>query len=171
MGLPGLHTGSMHGAHAVTVRSGRPWPRPRRFAAPSPPPVRTDDGMLIIAVSLAVGLLGVLATRAALLRLAERETSSDPHVPWVLGLVGLMPAWLITFIALLGSSPAPRLPLGSAAAWITSSSAALIGTIVTEALVRSAGESGGRPISTYWTYGLAALLPAWLISILGNVIR
>ena len=92
-------------------------------------------------------------------------------MPWALGLVGLVPAWLITFVALLGSSPAPRLPVWSAAAWIASSSAALIGTIVTEALVRSASESGGRPRARYWTYGLAALLPAWLISILGNVVR
>ncbi len=127
--------------------------------------------MLIALVSLAVGLLGLLATRAALLRLADRGPGGDPHVPWALGLVGLVPAWLITFVALLGSSPAPRLPVWSAAAWIASSSAALIGTIVTEALVRSAGESGGRPLTQYWTYGLAALLPAWLISILGNLVR
>lgn len=127
--------------------------------------------MLIVLVSLAVGLLGLLATRAALLRLADRGPGGDPHVPWALGLVGLVPAWLITFVALLGSSPAPRLPVWSAAAWIASSSAALIGTIVTEALVRSASESGGRPLARYWTYGLAALLPAWLISILGNVVR
>ncbi len=127
--------------------------------------------MLIALASLAVGLLGLLATRAALLRLADRGPVGDPHVPWALGLVGLVPAWLITFVALLGSSPAPRLPVWSAAAWIASSSAALIGTIVTEALVRSAGESGGRPLTQYWTYGLAALLPAWLISILGTLVR
>ena len=127
--------------------------------------------MPILAVSLVLGFLGILATRASLGYLAVSGPGADPHVPWVLGLVGLLPAWLMTFIALLGSSPAPRLPVWSAAAWIMSSSAALIGTIVTEALVRRAGESGGRPTSTYWTYGIAALLPAWLISILGNVVR
>jgi len=127
--------------------------------------------MLIIAVSLVVGLFGVLGTRASLVRLVERGAATDPHLPWALGFVGLLPAWLITFIALLGSSPAPRLPVWSAAAWITSSSAALVGAIVTEALVRRASESVGRPLSTYWAYGLAALLPAWLISILGNVLR
>ena len=124
--------------------------------------------MLIVMVSLAVGLLGLLSTRAALPRLAE---GGDPHAPWALGLVGLAPAWVITFVALLGSSPAPRLPVWSAAAWIASSSAALIGAIVTEALVRGASASGGRPLAWYWTYGLAALLPAWLIAILGNVVR
>lgn len=168
---PGLSTGRVQAAPAVTDRSGRPWPSPRPFGSRARPPFGPDASMLIIAVSLAVGLLGVLATRASLVRLVEREAGTDPHLPWALGFVGLLPAWLITFVALLGSSPAPRLPVWSAAAWITSSSAALVGAIVTEALVRRASESVGRPPSTYWAYGLAALLPAWLISILGNVVR
>src|SRR5437879_11688141 len=109
--------------------------------------------MLIVLVSLAVGLLGLLATRAALPRLADRGPGGDPHVTWALGLVGLVPAWLITFVALLGASPAPRLPVWSAAAWIASSSAALIGTTLTAALARSASETGGRRRAPYRTCG------------------
>jgi len=103
--------------------------------------------------------------------LSQPTHSFDEPVAGRRGLVGLAPAWVITFVALLGSSPAPRLPVWSAAAWIASSSAALLGAIVTEALVRGASASGGRPLAWYWTYGLAALLPAWLIAILGNVVR
>jgi hypothetical protein len=127
--------------------------------------------MLTIAVSLAAGALGACASRAALRPLSERGEATDPHAAWALGLVGLLPAWLITFVALLGTSAAPRLPVWSAAAWIGSSAAALIGTIASEALVRRASESGDRSISTYWVYGLATLLPAWGVSIVGNVLR
>ena len=42
--------------------------------------------MLVIAVSLLVRLLGVVATRAAVGRLAAEATECGPHVYWALGL-------------------------------------------------------------------------------------
>ncbi len=125
---------------------------------------------MIFLVSVVVGILGALASRAWMRRVAQRAATADPHVPWSIGLLGLMPGWLIAFVALLGTSPAPRLQGAAEAAWILSSSAALLGTIVTEALLRRAAESGAAPGPlVYWKYGVAALIPAWAIAVLGNL--
>ena len=115
-----------------------------------------------------VGLIGVGVSRAWTQRLVRQAPNVDPHVYWVLGLVGLLPAWLIAFLGLLGSSPAGRLRGWSEAAFILSSAAALIGVIITEALVRRASESDwDRDRATYWPYGVASLVPAWVLSLLG----
>ncbi len=127
---------------------------------------------MILAVSFVVGLLGVLASRAWMRRVALRPVAAEPHVAWSLGLLGPMPGWLIAFVALLGTSPAPRLQGVAEAAWILSAAAALLGTIVTEALLRRAAESVAAPGPlAYWRYGVAALIPAWVIAVLGNLAK
>lgn len=126
--------------------------------------------MLPIAISLAVGVLGVLLSRAVAGYVLAQSASTDPHVYWGIGLLALLPAWLVTFLGLLGSSPEPQLPVRAAAAWIISAAAALVGAIATEALVRGASESGrGRSSTAYWAYGVATLVPAWVASIIGNI--
>ncbi len=125
--------------------------------------------MRIIGISLVIGLIGVGVSRAWTQRLVRQAPSVDAHVYWVLGLCGLMPAWLVAFLGLLGSSPAGRLQGWSEAAWVLSAAAALIGVIITEALVRRASESDrDRDCATYWRYGVASLAPAWIISLLGS---
>jgi hypothetical protein len=123
--------------------------------------------MAVILVSLALGLAGALASRAWARRLAARGKDRDPHVDWSLGLLALVPAWLLAFLSLLGPTPARRLQGWAEAAWILAAAAALLGAIVTEARVRS--EPGGDP-ATHWWWGLAALAPAWLIALLGHVV-
>ena len=124
--------------------------------------------MRIIGISLVIGLIGVGVSRAGTRRLVRQAPNVDAHVYWVLGLLGLLPAWLVAFLGLLGSSPAGRLRGWSEAAFILSSAAALIGVIITEALIRRAGESDWeRDRATYWRYGVASLVPAWVISLLG----
>ena len=125
--------------------------------------------MRIIGISLVIGIIGVGVSRAWMQRLVGQAPNVDPHVYWVLGLLGLMPAWLIAFLGLLGSSPTGRLQGWSEAAFILSAAAALIGVIITEALVRRASESErDRGWATYWRYGVASLVPAWIISLLGS---
>jgi len=124
--------------------------------------------MRAIEISLVIGLIGAGVSRAWTRRLVRQAPTVDPHVPWVLGLLGLLPSWLIAFLGLLGSSPAGRLRGWSEAAFILSSAAALIGVIITEALVRRASESDwDRDRATYWRYGVASLVPAWVVSLLG----
>jgi hypothetical protein len=123
--------------------------------------------MPVIGASLLVGLVGALVSRAWTRRLASRGVARDPHVDWVLGLLGLTPAWLVAFLALLGPTPARRLQGAAEATWILAAAAALLGAIVTEARVRAEPE---REWTARWWYGLAALAPAWIISLLGHVL-
>jgi hypothetical protein len=124
----------------------------------------------MIAWSVVVGVLGVLVTGGGTAYVSGRKHGASPHLCWILGLAALLPAWLLAFLGLLGPSPAGR-PEGSlGASFIVSSSAALLGIIVTDGAVRrlSASEGGRRPL-TYWCLGLAALLPAWGIALLGLI--
>lgn len=116
--------------------------------------------------SVGVGVAGMLATWIWMTCLARR-LSFDPIHAWLLGLGALLPAWLIGFVGLLGPSmgerPEPSLAMGL----IFSSSAGLLGIILSDAAVRRFRESGRehRPV-TYWLLGVAALLPAWGIALL-----
>ena len=116
--------------------------------------------------SLVAGLVGVVGTRLGLARLDRRGSAQPPEVSWALGLVALLPAWLIAFMGLLGSArdgqPGRSLLLSVAAA--------LLGVIVTDARVRRLREAGdsGRA-ARYWLLGVWALLPAWAIALLGHV--
>jgi amino acid transporter len=65
--------------------------------------------MWIIASSVLLGLLGVFASRVGLTRLTADDASRDPHAYWALGLVTLLPSWLVAFIGLLGAEPGAKL--------------------------------------------------------------
>lgn len=128
--------------------------------------------MRVAISSLLVCVLGVVASRVGLDALAARAIDRDPHVYWALGLVAPVPAWLIVFWSLLGPSPRPRPEIVSELSWIVSTAVGLIGTIVTEGLVRRLSESGrqARP-PVYWRVGLAGSLPAWGIVLLGYALK
>jgi len=126
--------------------------------------------VLIDAISLFVGLAGIIAGRAAVPRWAARRSPEDPHTYWLMGVVTLSPAWLIPFVTLLPTSPGARPQGTSGALWILSAAAALIGAIATEARVRSA-ESGRQlqPISL-WGLGVLAFVPAWVLALTGHAL-
>jgi hypothetical protein len=122
--------------------------------------------------SIVAGALGGLVTHAATTRLASAAAERDPHSYWVLGLVGLMPAWLVAFVALLPTSPGARIPLLSAASWIFSAAAGLVGVIATEKALRNTTRVTGRVggARRCWALGALAIVPAWAIAILGHVL-
>lgn len=128
--------------------------------------------MVALLSSILVGVAGILATRAGTVRLASDGAPRDPHVYWSLGLVGVLPAWLIAFLALLDDSPATRPALISAVGWILSVAAGLNGAIVGEALVRRRSESpeGLSPVRG-WRVGVWSGTPAWAVALLGHVLR
>jgi len=128
--------------------------------------------MWIIASSVVLGLLGVLAGRIGLTRLTVDHASRDPHAYWALGLVTLLPAWLVAFVGLLGSTPGVQPQLVSSAAWLLSSAAGLVGAIATEAHVRRAGDCAEAAEATrLWWLGVLAFLPAWVIVLGGLLVR
>ncbi len=125
--------------------------------------------MLVIGVSLLAGVLGSAATRALVHRLAAGGRAQDPYVSWSLGLAGLVPAWLIAFVGLLGTTPGVRPQLAAAVPWILSAASALLGAIVSEARVRAA--PAGRPWARGWREGVLALAPAWAIALAGLALK
>ena len=127
--------------------------------------------MWIVVASLALAGLGLIATRTAVANLAAGAPERDPHVYWVLGLVALLPAWLVPFVALMGTAPTPRVYLSWAIPWALSSAAGLIGAIASEAAVRRGiGASAPRPPASCWRLGVVWFVPAWVIALLGHLV-
>jgi len=126
----------------------------------------------MIGWSLLAALLGVLGTWLGTARLARRESLLRPWAHWLLGMGALLPAWVVAFLSLLGRSSGPRPEKASSVSWILSSSAALLGVIVTDAVLRRLRESGrDHSPAIYWLLGVVALLPAWGIALLGLMVK
>jgi hypothetical protein len=124
--------------------------------------------MWIIVSSVLLGLIGVVASRIGLTHLTADGASRDPHAYWALGLVTLLPAWLVAFVGLLGTTPGVR----PGAAGLLSAAAGLIGAIVTEARVRETGDfAEAHQATRLWRLGVLAFLPAWVIVLSGHVAR
>ena len=119
--------------------------------------------------SVVVAVLGVVGTAALVAHLSGRTSQRTPVWYWLLGLAGLLPAWLIAFVGLLGTAPAEGRPeLSASVSWILSSAAAILGLILTDAGLRRLSESGRDHHSvTFWLIGLLTFLPAWGIALLG----
>jgi len=117
--------------------------------------------------SILTGLLGVLGTGGATAYLSRQKSSRDRTIYWLLGIAALLPAWLIAFLDLLARSTGPRPEKALIAAWILSSSVALLGVILTDGALRRLRESGRDPRpETSWLLGVVALLPGWAIALL-----
>ncbi len=117
-------------------------------------------------LSILLGILGVIGTGLGIAILRKRESSLSPGRYWLIGLAALLPAWLISVLALLGnltdrSSETPLPP-----SVLFSSSAALLGVIVTDWVVRRLHRKGpARSLWFYWLLGVIAFLPAWAIAL------
>lgn len=118
--------------------------------------------------SVAAGLVGVLGTWFGIVRLDRQESHRPPEVYWLLGMAALAPAWLIAFLGLLGRMTGRFPEMSIAVWWILSASAAMIGVILTDAMVRRLQESGkAHPGKRYWLVGTGTFFPAWCIALLG----
>lgn len=128
--------------------------------------------MPVVAWSVVVGVVGLLATWGGTAYLSKRASHRNPHHYWFLGLAALLPAWLIAFVGLLGPSTGERPELSLSMSFILSSSAVLLGIILADGAVRRRRESWRthRPV-TYWLLGVSALCPAWCIALLGLLWR
>ena len=116
--------------------------------------------------SVLAGVLGVLGTGVGTTYLSRGSVDRPPTLYWLLGIAALLPAWLIAFLDLLTRSSGPRPEKALIGAWILSSSSALLGVIVTDAVVKRLRESGRDHRSViFWLLGAAALLPAWGIAL------
>ena len=117
--------------------------------------------------SAIVGVVGLLATGAALFNLQAKHPEWKPQHYWLLGLAGLFPASLVAFLSLLPSATAPGADTPLPPRALFSSVAGLLGVIATDYLLRRLQKSGCalRPL-TFWVIGWVALLPALCIAVL-----
>ncbi len=74
---------------------------------------------------------------------------------------------IVAFWGLLGPSAGRPRP-GSAIAWIVSSTAGLLGVIITDAIASRLRQASDHvePVMQ-WLLGVMALLPAWLVALIG----
>ena len=126
----------------------------------------------MIGWSIFAGVLGLLVSRLAMAYLAPPQSKRPPELYWFLGIAALLPAWLTAFMGLLTLASGPRPEKILTAAWVLSSSAALLGVITTDAVLRRLRESGRdhKPL-TYWILGILALVPGWGIALLGLLLK
>lgn len=111
--------------------------------------------------SVLAAILGILGTGVAMRRLS----GGRPELYWLVGLLALLPAWLLEFVALLGIASAS----GSEGrrAFLLPSALGLLGVILSDALarrLRAAGQSRSRWV--YWALGAAALTPGWAVTLM-----
>ena len=118
--------------------------------------------MTLVHWTLVVAGLGLVASRWAASTLAR---GAAPRVVWLTGLPALVPAWLVSFVALLGEAEtaqgAPRI------AFLGASAAAILGVLASDGLFAREDRrpEGARPLVS-WLLGAAALGPAWLVALL-----
>jgi len=115
----------------------------------------------MIVASVVVGVVGLSGSWVLVSR---REPPPRPSATeWAFGLASLVPAWLVAFWGLLG--PTTGWPQ---AGWVASSATALVGAILTDARARRLRESTSTSHRfTQWLLGVMALVPAWLIALIG----
>jgi hypothetical protein len=122
--------------------------------------------------SIFAGAGGLLVSRLAMAYLARPDSKRPPELYWFLGIAGLLPAWLTAFMSLLTLASGPRPEKILTAAWVLSSSAVLLGAILTDAVLRRLRESGrDYTPPTYWGLGVLALVPAWGIALLALLLK
>jgi len=115
--------------------------------------------------SLTTGIVGILGSAGAMFLLSKRHARPAAHHSWMLGLGGLLPAWIMSFIILLQSTPrTSETPLPPSA--LFSSSIGLLGIIATEFLTRRLeGRNVARSHWLLWLLGVLALSPGWAIAL------
>lgn len=123
-----------------------------------------------LAGSVLAAIVGVGAAWLALRRLERGPAEHAPDLFWLAGVLALLPAWLVVFLALRerlgGRKPDPEVAIW----WMLSAAAALVGAIVTHARLRRIGAAEpAAPGRRGWTTGLLTLLPAWGVAALGLV--
>lgn len=128
---------------------------------------------MVIALSVAVGVAGALLTRYLVGRLERARPDLAPDAYWALGVLGLLPAWLVEFVALLDRLGRARIPDFAIASWWTlSSAAAVVGVIAGHARLRRLAADEATPPSAgrCWLLGVLTLPGAWALATAGLLV-
>jgi len=117
---------------------------------------------------MGLAILGVIVSGLAMAIFGNKFGS--PERCWLLGVVAMAPAWLVSLLGFLtGLAVAEK----SLRIYLVGASAAgLLGVIGTEYCVRQSRSAslGWHPL-TYWVLGVASLVPSWFVLLRGIVVR
>lgn len=120
--------------------------------------------MTLLLWSLALAAAGLAASRWGAMPLALRQAGTGPRAAWLAGLPALLPAWLLSFISLLGGAGSAAAPPRTA--FLGASAAAILGVVASDWLfAREERRPGGGRRRACWLLGAAALGPAWLVAL------
>jgi hypothetical protein len=120
-------------------------------------------------VSIIIGILGIIGTGVVVPYLEKKIPNRPVQQYWFLGLAGLFPAWLTAFLGLLRpvSQGVVEAPLPPPA--LLSSGMGVLGIIAADYLLRRFQKRGQTLApAAYWALGWVALLPAWIVAIIGQ---
>jgi len=115
----------------------------------------------------ALAVVGVVASRAVAIRVARRPAPADPaRAAWLSGLLALVPAWLVPFLALLAAADVGAVVHGPPRlAFLVVSATAILGVIASDALLARVAAPSGWSARACWLLGAAAFLPAWIVAL------
>jgi hypothetical protein len=131
---------------------------------------QTGVAIVVGAVSVLAGVTGVIGTRAWIRRPTTRD-GDNSYLFWSLGILAVLPAWLVVFVYLIPSSLGVRTHATEAVLWLCSITLGLTGAIMSEARLRHyEGSPEGLSPSRAWSLGLWAMIPAWGAMLLGLVV-
>ena len=120
--------------------------------------------MTFILWSLVLVGLGLAASRWAATAIERRAGAAAPRALWLAGLPALLPAWLVSFVSLLGGASSAG---ASRTTFLGASAAAILGVLASDGLfAREERRPVGARRFVCWLLGVAALLPAWLVALL-----
>lgn len=120
--------------------------------------------MRLVLWSVALAVLGLAASRWGAGALARRTPEAGRRAAWVAGVLALLPAWLVPFIALLGAVGSAGAP--PRFAFLAASATAILGVIASDGLLARAERAGAaRAPDRPWLLGALALLPGWLTAL------
>jgi hypothetical protein len=135
------------------------------------PGAGTGAPLAVSAISILVGIAGIMATRAWIQRPASASRDS-PYLLWSLGILAVLPAWVVAFIYLIPSSIDVRAHGTAAVVWVCSIALGLTGAIMSEARLRHLHDTAEElSPDRAWFLGLLAMSPAWVAMLLGLLVE
>jgi hypothetical protein len=130
----------------------------------------TGGPIVVGAISVLLGLVGIIGTRAWIGR-PTGPAHDRVYLLWALGILAVLPAWVVVFVYLIPSGIDDVRTRGTGAVvWMCSIALGLTGAIMSEARLRHLHDSAeGISPARAWSFGLWAMIPAWVAMLLGLV--
>jgi len=131
------------------------------------PGAGTGGPIVVGAISVLVGIVGIIGTRAWIRR-PTTAGQDNAYLFWSLGILAVLPAWLVVLVYLIPSSLDVRTHGTATVVWVCSIALGLAGAIMSDARLRHRHDSAeSLSPGQAWSLGLWTMIPAWVAMLLG----